>query len=91
MGRGTYQNPLEAQAASFARLREDSADLVDLAHVFEPYFTTKSGKKGTGLGLFITRKIVEDHRGHIDVGSHFGEGTSVTIWLPLWQDAQSGT
>lgn len=63
----------------------------NLAHVFEPYFTTKSGKKGTGLGLFITRKIVEDHRGHIDVGSHCGEGTSVTIWLPLWQDAQSGT
>jgi signal transduction histidine kinase len=63
----------------------------NLAHVFEPYFTTKSGKKGTGLGLFITRKIVEDHRGHIDVGSHSGEGTSVTIWLPLWQDAQCGT
>jgi len=62
----------------------------NLPHVFEPYFTTKSGKRGTGLGLFITRKIIEDHRGRIDVGSRTGEGTTVTICLPIWQDSSPG-
>ena len=73
-------------------VRDDGVGITpeNLAHVFEPYFTTKSGKKGTGLGLFITRKIIEDHRGRIEMDSRSGEGTRVTISLPLWQDAQPG-
>ena len=53
-----------------------------LGHVFEPYFTTKKFN-GTGLGLFITRKVIEDHHGSIELQSQPNEGTSVRIRLPL--------
>ncbi len=58
----------------------------NLARLFEPYFTTKGRSRGTGLGLFITRKIIEDHHGHIDIRSRPGEGTTVEVRLPLWQE-----
>ncbi len=51
--------------------------------IFEPYFTTKQGKSGTGLGLYITKKVVEDHNGSIKVDSTPEIGTVFTIRLPL--------
>ncbi len=53
----------------------------DLPHIFEPYFTTKEA--GIGLGLAITKKIVEEHGGSIGVESRPGEGTRVAIILPV--------
>jgi two-component system sensor histidine kinase/response regulator len=54
-----------------------------MAKIFDPYFTTKQGKSGTGLGLYITKKVVEDHNGSIKVDSTPEIGTSFTIRLPL--------
>jgi signal transduction histidine kinase len=54
-----------------------------LAKIFDPYFTTKQGKSGTGLGLYITKKVVEDHSGSIKVDSTPNVGTCFTIRLPL--------
>ncbi|MEP6686401.1 MAG: HAMP domain-containing sensor histidine kinase, partial [Verrucomicrobiota bacterium] len=51
--------------------------------IFDPYFTTKQGKSGTGLGLYITKKVVEDHNGSIKVDSTPAAGTIFTIRLPL--------
>ena len=45
----------------------------DLPHLFDPYFTTKSS--GTGLGLAIVHKIIESHKGEIQIKSRPGEGT----------------
>jgi two-component system, sensor histidine kinase and response regulator len=65
---------------------EDSGNGIgpeQLAKIFDPYFTTKQGKSGTGLGLYITKKVVEDHNGSIKVDSTPHVGTSFTIRLPL--------
>jgi two-component system sensor histidine kinase HydH len=56
-------------------------DKKDLAHIFDPYFTTKVS--GTGLGLAISHNIIEGHHGEINVDSRFGQGTTVTILLPI--------
>lgn len=54
--------------------------------LFEAYFTTKSANKGTGLGLFITNRIIEDHNGRIAVKSRQGTGTEMQVTLPLWRE-----
>jgi signal transduction histidine kinase len=51
-----------------------------LARVFRPFYSTKVG--GNGLGLPTVRKIVEAHRGRIEVQSEVGKGTKFTIFLP---------
>jgi signal transduction histidine kinase len=48
--------------------------------IFNPFFTTK--KTGTGLGLAVINKIIEDHHGTISVTSSKGQGTTFTIHLP---------
>ena len=53
-----------------------------LDKVFEPYFTM--GKpQGTGLGLALAQKIIHDHRGKVEIESHEGIGTRVSILLPI--------
>ena len=53
---------------------------VEMPRIFEPFFTTKA--KGTGLGLALCRKVIEEHGGKITVQSVVGEGTSVSITIP---------
>jgi PAS domain S-box-containing protein len=52
----------------------------NLTRIFQPYFTTKD--KGTGLGLAIAYRIINDHKGKIEVESEVGKGTTFTIRLP---------
>ncbi len=63
---------------------DDGAGIPDehLPHIFDPFFTTKKGG-GTGLGLSITYGIVQKLGGQIRVKSRVGEGTSLTVTLPV--------
>ncbi len=53
----------------------------NLARIFEPFFTTKS--QGLGLGLAMTKRVIEEHGGKIEFASVEGQGSEVTISLPL--------
>jgi signal transduction histidine kinase len=55
----------------------------NMPRIFDAYFTTKKG--GTGLGLPTTRRIIEEHQGHITVTSEPGRGTNFRVELPLAQ------
>jgi signal transduction histidine kinase len=52
-----------------------------LGKIFNPFYTTK--QTGTGLGMGIAKKVVDSHRGKIDVNSRVGEGTELSISIPL--------
>lgn len=54
----------------------------DMAHIFEPFYTTKHDGKGTGLGLAVVYGIVERHGGTIQVNTKLNQGTTFIIKLP---------
>jgi PAS domain S-box-containing protein len=54
-----------------------------LSHIFDPFFTTKEPGKGTGLGLTVTRKLVEMHGGAIEIRNRKSGGVAVSIWLKV--------
>ncbi len=53
-----------------------------LKMIFEPFFTTKGPQRGTGLGLVLAKKVVEEHGGFIRVKSKVGEGTTLNLLFP---------
>jgi two-component system nitrogen regulation sensor histidine kinase GlnL len=65
------------------RIRDNGCGIAaaELERIFTPYYTTKP--KGTGLGLAMCQKIAEDHRGFLKIISVPGEGTEMTVSLPL--------
>lgn len=60
-----------------------------LQRIMEPLFTTKA--RGIGLGLAISRAIVEKHNGKLTATSEVGQGATFTIWLPAAADIERGT
>ena len=82
-GKGMVEVRLSATPDSLILQVRDSGPGMNkevLARIFDPYFSTK--EVGTGLGLPIAKKIVEDHGGSIQVESEVEQGTSITMRLP---------
>lgn len=80
----TVATTLRVEDGAVLEVRDDGPgiDPEDLPHVFDRFFSRRPGNEGTGLGLAMTRAVVEAHEGRIAVDSTPGEGTTFTIRLP---------
>ena len=61
----------------------DGMDAQTLARASDPFFTTKALGQGTGLGLTMARSFAQASRGHLEIDSTCGKGTTVSLWLPV--------
>jgi signal transduction histidine kinase len=66
-------------------ITDDGPGIADdhLEKIFNPFFTTKSGHDGTGLGLYLVEEIISEHNGCITAENRDGGGTRFIIWLPF--------
>ena len=71
-------------------VRDDGCGIAPeiLSRLFEPFLTTKETGRGVGLGLAISRSILERHNGNIEVQSEIGRGTTFTVTLPWDTEAE---
>jgi two-component system, NtrC family, sensor kinase len=72
-------------ARVFIRVRDEGRgiDAKDLANIRTPFFTTRRGEGGTGLGLAVSDRIAGEHGGELTFESEPGRGTTATLWLPV--------
>ncbi|MFH2001848.1 MAG: response regulator [Planctomycetota bacterium] len=86
-GRPAASEPLSLAAGHYIVLcvKDDGSGMDEetLSHIFEPYFTTKTGGEGTGLGLATVHGIVQQYEGAITVKSRPGQGTEFRVYFPL--------
>ena len=64
-------------------------DEENLSKIFDPYFSTKQKDTGSGLGLYVSYGIIKAHKGHIDVTSRKGIGTTFDVYLPVFEPQKS--
>ncbi|HTE52221.1 MAG TPA: ATP-binding protein [Kofleriaceae bacterium] len=86
-GRVTVELHKASAEAVAVRVCDEGAGIPEdlLERVFEPFFTTKAYGKGAGLGLAISRSVVQALGGALDVESETGRGTTFTVTLPAWR------
>ena len=74
-----------ADSEVFLRFTDDGCGMSPgvIARIFDPFFTTKPAKQGTGIGLSVVYRTVTESGGRVDVDSTPGQGTCLTLRLPL--------
>ncbi len=64
----------------------------ELNQMFIPFFTTKATtEKGTGLGMSIIKQMIDAHKGTINIFSKYGEGSKITLTLPIANESNERT
>ena len=82
--RFTVIQPKKAKSPLVIELRDNGCGIDGkmLARIFDPFYTTKPEGKGTGLGLYVSRNLIERLGGHIEVESELGKGSTLRVILP---------
>ncbi len=83
-GAGTVRVEISSQDGCASVVVSDTGRGIQpqhIANIFRPFYTTKGN--GTGLGLSLARRIVEEHHGRIEVSSAVGKGSKFTVFLPI--------
>lgn len=72
-------------------VRDDGSgiDEENLNRIFDPYFSTKEKKGGSGLGLYVVYGIIKAHNGHVEVSSKINVGTEFDIYFPAYKEGKS--
>jgi signal transduction histidine kinase len=87
----TFAQEQHKDGRAFIALRvSDTGPGIALEHlpnIFDPFFTTKEVGQGTGLGLTVSRRIIEEHGGWIEAENQPEGGASFTVWLPKVREA----
>ena len=89
----TKQEDLNERTYAIVKISDTGEGIAEnrLGMIFEPFFTTKVLGRGTGLGLSLCKKIMEDHGGFIRFESKVGEGSTVSLYFPYkGQDLEFG-
>ena len=75
----------KANGNALVEIRDTGSGIAkeNLAHIFDPFFSTKEEGEGTGLGLSIVYGIVKNHGGDIRVESHKGKGSTFVLSFPV--------
>ena len=79
---GILRISLESENSHYLLTVSDNGSGIDESikdQIFSPFFTTKSGEKGSGLGLYIVKNICKNHNADIDLSSKTGQGTTFKI------------
>jgi len=87
----TFDDDLPQQVARVViEVRDEGEGIApeNLAHVFEPYYSTRKAENATGLGLTVCESIAKAHNGSISVRSEVGRGTTVRFYLPVDADSE---
>jgi len=82
----TYALPEEGMVALEIRDQGCGLDEETLQRITDPFFTTKRKTGGTGLGLSVSDGIVKDHHGRLEFSGEIGQGMTVRLLLPIYQD-----
>lgn len=80
-----YDNIMLAGKYLVVRVRDDGEGIPEeiRTRVFEPFFSTKGARRGSGLGLWVCQEIIRSHGGQIYINSKVGKGTTFLVGLPL--------
>ena len=80
-----YDSVVLADKHLVVRVRDDGEGIPEeiRTRVFEPFFSTKGARRGTGLGLWVCQEIIRSHGGQIQINSKVGKGTTFLVGLPL--------
>lgn len=87
----TQRDETEERNYAVVRIQDTGPGIPEehFSHIFDPFFTTKDVGSGTGLGLAVSNRIIEEHSGRIEAGNRSTRGAWFAVYLPMTETTRS--